>query len=57
MSQHTAQQASGIRKENSVMTKEFPVAIEIVKDLKKSCRDREKSVTIELTGEKGKYMS
>ena len=39
MSQHTAQQATGIRKEKSVETKEFPVAIEIAKDSNKFCRD------------------
>ena len=45
MSQHTTQQARGIRKEKSVVTKEFPVATEIAKDSKRSCRDRENSVT------------
>ena len=49
MSQHTAQQAIGIRKEKSVMTKEFLVATKITKDSKKSCRDKEKSIAIELT--------
>ena len=46
----TTQQARGIREERSVATKKFQVAIEIVKDLKKSCRDRESSVATELTG-------
>ena len=40
MSRQTVQQATRIRKEKSVATKEFPVTIEIVKDSKKSCRDR-----------------
>ena len=40
MSQHIAQQARGIRKEKSVATKKFHVAIEIAKDSKKSYRDR-----------------
>ena len=50
MSQHKAQQATGIRKEKSIATKEFPVAIEIGKDSKKLCHNRENSITIELTG-------
>ena len=50
MSQHTAQQVTGIRKEKSVMTKEFPMVIEIAKDLKKLCHDRENSVATKLTG-------
>ena len=50
MLQHTAQQARGIRKEKSVATKEFPIKIEIAKDLKRSCRDRDNSVTTELVG-------
>ena len=40
MSQHTAQQAEGIREEKFVATKEFLVAIEISKDSKKSWSDR-----------------
>ena len=40
MSRQTAQQAIRIREENSVVTKEFSVAIEFAKDLKKSYRDR-----------------
>ena len=40
MSQHIAKQVTGIRKEKSVTTKEFPVAIEIAKDSKIFCRDR-----------------
>ena len=40
MSQHTTQQATGIRKEKSVATKEFPIATKIAKDSKKFCRDR-----------------
>ena len=56
MSQHTAQQARGIRKEKSIATKEFPVVTETAKDSKKSCRDRENSVTEELIGKKRKCM-
>ena len=44
MSQHTAQQARGIRKEKLVATKEFPIAIEIAKESKRSYRDKEKNV-------------
>ena len=40
MSQQIAQQAIRIIEEKSVTTKEFPIATEIAKDLKKSCRDR-----------------
>ena len=40
MSQQTVQQATGIRKEKFVATKEFPVATKIAKDSKKSCRDK-----------------
>ena len=40
MSQHTTQQARGIRKEKFVVTKEFLVATEIAKDSKKSYVDR-----------------
>ena len=40
MSRQTAQQAIRIREENSVVTKEFSVAIEFAKDLKKSYSDR-----------------
>ena len=40
MSRKTAQQATRIREEKSVATKEFPVATKIAKDSKKSCRDR-----------------
>ena len=36
---HT-QQATGIRKEKSVTTKEFLIATKIAKDSKKFCRDR-----------------
>ena len=50
MSQHTNQQAKGIREEKFVATKKFPVTTEIAKDSKKSCRDRENSIVIELTG-------
>ena len=50
MSRQTAQQAIRIREEKSIVTKEFLVAIEIAKDSKKSCRDRENSVVIELMG-------
>ena len=57
MLQHTTHQARGIRNEKSVATKEFPVVIEIAKDSKRSYHDRENSVTIELTGEKGKCLS
>ena len=35
MSQQTTQQATRIGKEKSVVTKEFPIAIEIAKDSKK----------------------
>ena len=52
MLQQTAQQATRIRKEKSIATKEFPIATEIVKDSKKSCRDRENFIAIELTGRK-----
>ena len=40
MSRQTTQQATRIREEKCVATKEFLVAIEIAEDLKKSCRDR-----------------
>ena len=50
MSQQTAQQATRIREEKFVATKEFLVVTEIAKDSKKSCRDRENSVAIELIG-------
>ena len=40
MLQQTAQQATRIKEEKFVATKEFPVVIEIAKDSKKSCRDR-----------------
>ena len=40
MSWQTVQQAAIIRKEKSVATKEFLVTTEIVKDSKKSCRDK-----------------
>ena len=36
-------------KRKSVVTKEFPVATEIAKDSKKSCRDKENSVVTELS--------
>ena len=49
MSRQTTQQATRIREEKSVATKKFPMAIEIAKDSKKSCRDREKFVATELT--------
>ena len=50
MSQQTAKQVTRIIEEKSVATKEFPVAIEISKDSKKSCGDKENSVATELTG-------
>ena len=50
MSQQTTQQAIRIREEKSIATKEFHVTTKIAKDSKKSCRDRENSVTIELIG-------
>ena len=50
MSRKTTQQVTRIREEKSVTTKEFLVAIELGKDLKKSCRDRENSIAIELIG-------
>ena len=53
MSQHIAQQAIGIRKEKFFATKEFHVTIEIAKDSKRSCHDRENSVTTKLIGKKG----
>ena len=40
MLQKIAQQATRIREENLVTTKEFPVTIEIAKDSKKFYRDR-----------------
>ena len=40
MSQQTAQQATRIKEEKSVATMEFPIAIEISNDSKKSCCDR-----------------
>ena len=40
MLRQTVQQATRIRKEKPVATKEFPVATEIAKDSKKSCRNR-----------------
>ena len=48
MSRQTTQQATRIREEKYVATKEFPIATEIAKDSKKSCRDRENSVVTEL---------
>ena len=48
MSQHTAQQARGIREEKSVVTKEFLIATEIVKDSKKFYCDIENSMATEL---------
>ena len=50
MSRQTAQQATRIRKEKFVVTKEFPVKTEIAHDSKKFCHDRENSVATELTG-------
>ena len=50
MLQQTVQQATRIKEEKSVATKEFPVATKIAKDSKKSYRDRENSVATELTG-------
>ena len=50
MSYQTSQQATRIREEESVVTKEFPVATEIAKDSRKSCRDGENYVVTELTG-------
>ena len=50
VSQQTVQQATRIRKENSVATKEFLVVTKNSKILKKSCRDREISIATELTG-------
>ena len=50
MSRQKAQQVTRIREEESVTTREFPIVTEIAKYSKKSCRDREYSVTIELTG-------
>ena len=49
MSQQTAQQATKIREENFVASKEFLVVTEIAKDLKKSYRDKENSVVTELS--------
>ena len=46
----TAQQATRIREEKSVTTKEFLVATEIAKGLKKSCHDRKNSVATKLKG-------
>ena len=40
MSQQTTQQATRIKEEKSVTTKEFLVTKEIAKDSKKSCRGR-----------------
>ena len=40
MSQQIAQQATKIREEKSVATKEFLVLTEYAKDSKKSCRNR-----------------
>ena len=40
MSQQTAQQATRIREEKSVATKEFHITIEIAKELKKLCHDK-----------------
>ena len=50
MSRQTAQQATRIKEEKSVATKEFLVATEIAKDLKKFCHDRENSIATKLTG-------
>ena len=50
VSQQIAQQATRIREEKSVATKEFLVAKEIAKDSTKFCSDRENSVATELTG-------
>ena len=49
MSRQTNQQEKRTREEKSIATKEFPVTTEIVKDSKKSYRDRENFVTTELT--------
>ena len=40
MSQQTVEQATTIKEENFVVTKEFPIVIEISNDSKKSCHDR-----------------
>ena len=50
MSRQTTQQATRIREEKFVATKEFPVATEIAKDSKKSYHNRENSIATELTG-------
>ena len=50
MSQHTTQQARGIREEKSITTKKFLVMTEIAKDSKKSSCDKEKSVVTKLIG-------
>ena len=42
VSQHTTQQARGIREEKSVVTKKFPIATEIAKDSKKSYSEKSK---------------
>ena len=57
MSQHTAQQATRIRKEKSIATKEFPVATEIAKDSKKSCHDRVDSLKRKIFVTTSKIMS
>ena len=49
MSRQIAQQETRIGEEKSVTTKDFLVAIEIAKELKKSYRDRENSIVTELT--------
>ena len=50
MLQQTTQQATRIREEKSIATKEFHVATKNSKDSKKSYRDRENFVATELTG-------
>ena len=50
MSRQTAQQATIIREEKFVATKDFPVTTEISKDSKRSCRDEVFSVATELIG-------
>ena len=54
MSRQTVQQATRVGKEKSVVTKEFPVAIEIAKDSKKFYRDRVDRLKSNCLSRKGK---
>ena len=57
MSRQTTEQATRIREEKSVTTKEFPVATEIAKDSKKSCRDRVDRLKRKMCHDKENYVA